>query len=246
MRFNHNIALVIPTLREAECISSVLDGARRALAGCGMPFELLVVDDDSGDGTQEIVARLAVADPRIRLLVRRAERGLAGAILHAWQNTDASILAVMDGDLQHPPEVLPRLIAAIDSGCDVAIASRYASGASGACSNALRRALSAGLTWITRPLLHPDLRVRDPLSGYFAVHRRCVQNLLFRPTGFKLLLDILVRGRVSSVVEVPYNFRRRASGRSKAGLLVAWHYLQLVTQLYRARHRRPIGRAAAD
>lgn len=237
MGSSEKVALAIPTLREAQCLPCVLDGARSVLASCGRPFEMLVVDDDSCDGTAEVVRCMAASDGRIRLLERRGERGLAGAILYGWQHTDASILAVMDADLQHPPDLLAGLVAAVEAGADLAIASRYAQGASSADPNPLRRVLSAAFTWMTRPLLPAGLRVRDPLSGFFAVRRRCVENILFRPTGFKLLLEILVRGRVSSVVEIPYAFGRRGGGRSKAGLRVAWDYLQLVMQLYRARFR---------
>jgi len=228
------LALVIPTLREVENLGLLLRQIRSELDRARIPFEILVVDDNSRDGTEELVSEIAAEDCRVRLLVRRSERGLSGAILHGWQHTDASILAVMDADMQHPPEVLPRLLSAIEDGYDIAIASRYAPGASAACHHFLRRGLSAAFIWVTRPIQPAGLCVRDPLSGYFAVRRRCVENILFRPTGFKLLLEILVRGRVRLVREVPFAFRRRGGGQSKASFRVACDYLQLLAQLYRA------------
>jgi dolichol-phosphate mannosyltransferase len=152
----------------------------------------------------------------------------------------------MDADLQHPPELLGELIAALHEGSDVAIASRYAPGLS-PWRGTFRRGLSAGFTWVTRPLQRGGKRVGDPLSGFFLLRRHCVENIPFRRTGFKLLLEILVRGRVGSVREVPYTFGRRAAGRSKASLPVAWDYLQLVVQLYREQVRAGrIAGAAAD
>jgi dolichol-phosphate mannosyltransferase len=248
MRSNERVALIIPTLREAQSLPRLLQRIRALLADSAVPFEILVVDDDSRDGTEEIVRAIAAEDNRVRFLLRHGERGLSGAILYGWQNTDASILAVMDADLQHPPEVLPRLMAAFADGCDIAIASRYAPGAAVPGCSVLRRIVSLASTRITRPLLPAGLRVLDPLSGFFMVRRRCVENILFRPTGFKLLLEVLVRGRVRSVCEIPFTFHRRAAGSSKASLRIAWDYVQLLAQLYRAHlfaGRRMIG-ARAD
>ncbi|PYX37217.1 MAG: hypothetical protein DMG75_07700 [Acidobacteria bacterium] len=102
--------LVIPTLNEAGNIPVLLDRIRTALLSLDLDYELLVVDDDSRDGTQDVVRKHADADPRIRLLVRRGQRGLAGAVIHGWRYTNADLLGVIDADLQHPPELLPDLI----------------------------------------------------------------------------------------------------------------------------------------
>src|SRR6185437_13975720 len=100
MRSNEKVALIIPTLREAQCLPILLQRVRAQLDAAAVPFEILVVDDDSRDGTEQIVRAIAAEDNRIRLLVRHGECGLAGAIVYGWQNTDAFILAVMDADLQ--------------------------------------------------------------------------------------------------------------------------------------------------
>lgn len=229
------LALVVPTLNEAECLPFILEETRRVLDGVHIPYEILVVDDESSDGTAEIVARIAAADPRVRLLVRQGERGLAGAVLHGWQHTDAEILGVMDADMQHPPALLPKLLTAMTGGADVALASRYVDDVPRQGWNALRRVVSTSSIWLARPLQSPAKRVKDPLSGFFLVRRRCVARFAFRPTGFKLLLEILIRGRVRRVVEVPFQFGQRGAGRSKAGLGVAWDYLVLLASLYLAR-----------
>jgi dolichol-phosphate mannosyltransferase len=231
------LALVLPSLREAENLRELLDRVRAALASVEIPCEILVVDDDSRDGTREIVAAIAREDARVRLLERREARGLSGAILHGWQRTDASILGVMDADGQHPAERVPALLAAIQDGRDLAIASRYARGGSGWGWNPIRWLISAAAIWVARPLEPRCLEVSDPLSGFFLVRRRCVENVLFQTTGFKLLLEILVRGRIESVEEVPIAFGKRRAGRSKASPKVAWDYLLLLIRLYAAKCR---------
>ena len=225
------LAVIIPTLGEILCLPEVLERVRRVLSSLKISFEILVVDDDSRDGTERFVAAIGAEDPRIRLLVRRGQRGLAGAILHGWQHTDATLLAVMDSDLQHPPELLRDLLAAIESGCDLAIASRYAGAVKQSCQG-LRRWISALFIWMARPLQNNAIRVQDPLSGYFMIRRHCIANIAFRSSGFKLLLEILTRGQIGSLKEIPFVFGRRRAGRSKAGLKVAFQYFQLLAYLY--------------
>jgi dolichol-phosphate mannosyltransferase len=233
------IALVIPTLREADNLRILLAKAQSALDQTGVPYEILVVDDDSCDGTLELVSSITLKDPRIRLEVRKGERGLSGAILHGWQCTDAAILGVMDADLQHPPELLPRLIAEMAKGDDLVIGSRYAHGGCIGAWNPLRKLISSAAVWVTYPLQRSFLRARDPMSGFFFVRRKCVENLMFQPSGFKLLLEILVRGHIGSMSEVPFAFGRRSAGCSKANLKVAWEYLRLLARLYASRAIRP-------
>ena len=232
MLTNPKVALVIPTLHEAGNVRSLLDAARSTLAGVAARWEIIVVDDDSRDGTEELVLAAAQNDARVRLLVRRGERGLAGAILHGWQETDAEILGVMDADMQHPPELLPRLLDEILDGKDLAVASRYAEGGSLGGWNLLRALVSSAAVWVTVPLQRSGLRVRDAMSGYFMVRRHSVDGIAFRTTGFKLLLEILVRGRIASVSETPFTFGKRKAGASKANVGVAWEYLQLLSALY--------------
>jgi dolichol-phosphate mannosyltransferase len=226
------LALVIPALREAENLGLLLGRVRAVLARLEIDFEIVVVDDDSRDGTREIVSAIAVEDTRVRLLVRTGERGLAGAVVHGWRHTDATILGVMDADGQHPAEAVRDLVTAILRGRDLVIASRYIYPVRGKGWHPFRGLVSAAGILAARPL---QTGVRDPLSGFFVVRRPCVENMFFQPTGFKLLLEILVRGRIGSVEEVPIAFARRRSGRSKLNFRVAWDYLALLVRLYRSR-----------
>lgn len=231
-RSQQTLGLTIPALREAANLPGLLDHIRRVLDPAGIPYEILVVDDDSRDGTEEIVSAIAQADPRVRLLVRKGERGLSGAILHGWRNSEASILGVMDADLQHPPELLPKLLAAILAGNDIAIGSRYTEGGELGDWNVVRRLLSAAAVWATWPIQQAGIRAHDPMTGFFLVRRACIDGIQFQPTGFKLLLEVLVRGRIRSVSEVPFVFGLRARGASKANFKVGWDYARLLARLY--------------
>jgi dolichol-phosphate mannosyltransferase len=172
----------------------------------------------------------------VRLLVRKGQRGLSGAILYGWQNTDAGILGVMDADLQHPPELLPQLLAAIRNGSDIAIGSRYTPGGELGSWNPVRKLLSAAAVWVTWPLQKAGLRAKDPMSGFFLVRRRCLEQIKFQRSGFKLLLEVLVRGRIRSIAEVPFAFGIRYRGASKAGFKVGLEYARLLARLYAFRY----------
>jgi dolichol-phosphate mannosyltransferase len=226
------LALVIPTLCEAGNIGGLLLHVRSILDPLNIPYEILVVDDDSNDGTGDVVSAIARDDQRVRLIVRKGMRGLSGAVLYGWEHTDAPVLGVMDADLQHPPELLPELLAAVHAGNCLAIGSRYTPGGELGSWNPFRKMLSAAAVWVTLPLQKRKLRAKDPMSGFFIVRRSCLERVVFQPTGFKLLLEILVRGQITSVEEVPFVFGCRYRGSSKANLKVAWDYARLLVRLY--------------
>jgi dolichol-phosphate mannosyltransferase len=240
-RVRHKLAVVIPTLNEAANIPELITRVRAALDPVTIDYELVVVDDDSTDGTGDVVRRIAEEDSRIRLLVRRGQRGLAGAVTHGWAHTDATLLGLIDADLQHPPEILPQLLVAIDQGHDIAIASRYKDGKKDSVAewNRIRQWISRCTTALTAPLQRKGLRVKDPMSGYFVVRRECIEGLNLQPQGFKILLEILVKGRMRSAAEIPYRFGLRHAGDSKANLRVAFDYLSLLGKLSRYAVFRP-------
>jgi dolichol-phosphate mannosyltransferase len=230
------LGLAIPTLNEAGNMRPLLEGLGVSLARVPIDYELIVVDDDSSDGTADVAREYAKQDPRVRVFVRRGQRGLAGAVLHGWAQTDADLLGVIDADLQHPPQVLPKLIEPVMNGNDIAIASRYVSGEDNGLGdwNKLRAFISRAGTLVTAPLQKKkNMNVKDPLSGFFVLRRECIEGVDLQPEGFKLLLDILVRGRVQRPVEVPFHFGLRHAGKSKADFRVAFAYLNLLGKLSR-------------
>lgn len=232
---SEKLAVVIPTLNEAGNIPTLIDRLQTALATANVNYELIVVDDDSSDGTAAVVQGYAERDPRIRLFVRKGERGLAGAVLHGWKHAEATLLGVIDADLQHPPEVLPALLNEIRKGNDIAIASRYAVKELDCVGNwnATRRFISKFGTWVTMPLQRRNVRVKDPLSGFFVVRSSAIGGIMLQPEGFKILLEILVKGRIQKAAEVPFQFATRHSGKSKADVRVALQYFSLLGKLSR-------------
>src|SRR5579863_3181916 len=195
------LALIIPTLDEAGNIVHLLNQIRSALDPAGIVYEIIVVDDSSTDGTGDLVIAEGLKDSRIKLLVRRGERGLSGAVLDGWHSANADVLGVMDADLQHPPELLPQLFQAIVDGRDLAIGSRYTPGGETGEWNLIRKLISFTATAVTWPIQHRGARASDPMSGFFMVRRSAVDKIEFQRSGFKLLLEVLVRGRIHLVKE---------------------------------------------
>jgi dolichol-phosphate mannosyltransferase len=233
-----SLALVIPTYNEAGNIGAVLERATRALAPTGLAYELIVVDDDSPDGTGERVREFAAREPRVKLVVRKGERGLASAAVRGWQSSAAGVLGVMDADLQHPPELVPELWARIQAGADVALASRYVPSASLGDWSLTRRALSVIGIWATAAVLPREQRVSDPASGFFLVRRAAIAGVPLAAQGFKLLLEVLVRGHIARVDEVPFQFGSRQAGKSKGSANVVLDQVSLLWKLRRARAAR--------
>jgi dolichol-phosphate mannosyltransferase len=227
------LTLVIPTLHEAANIRTVLERIGASLDPLGVPYELIVVDDDSRDGTENIVRGISAKDARVRLLVRHGQHGLAGAVSDGWKCSGAEVLGVIDADLQHPPELLSQLWEKMQAGYDIVVASRYAEPGSMRSWNPLRRVVSELGIMLANPLQRRALRVKDPLSGFFLVRRRCLEGVQLQRHGFKLLLEILVRGNIGSVAEVPFTFGMRQGGESKASLTTGLHYFYLLGRLWR-------------
>lgn len=227
------LTLVVPTFEERENIAALLDGARTALQG--RSWELIVVDDASPDGTAAVAGEYAAREPRVRVIERRAgARDLASSVALGFESGKGRRLGSMNADGSHDPADLPRLLAALDAGADAAIGSRYAPGGAIAAWPWRRRVLSALGTNFARAAL--GLSARDPLSGYYLVTREVFERAgrLRDARGFKVLLELLARGRPAKVVEIPIAFRDRARGRSKMSARAAWQALAGVWRLARA------------
>jgi dolichol-phosphate mannosyltransferase len=231
LRGARKLGLIIPTLYEAANLMPLLLRVTDSLALLNIEYDVIVVDDSSQDGTSVIVSDLAAQDNRIRLLTRTNSRGLAGAVIEGWHQTDADILGVMDADLQHPPEMLPDLWNAILADADIAIASRYALARQRSNWNVFRHLISRAAIWMSFPLQRRGIRVHDPMSGFFLVRRECIKDINLQPQGFKILLEILVRGNIERVKELPFTFGTRHAGKSKAGVKIALQYLSLLAKL---------------
>ncbi len=223
-----SLSVVVPTYNEAENAEPLVARVTKALAD--VDFELIVVDD-STDGTYRVLADIARGTPRLRAIHRTDRRGLASAVTDGIKLATGDVVCVLDADLQHPAEALPTLTGALeDTGADLAIGSRYVPGG-GYQFNVARKIVSHVGTAMARMLLGRARAISDPLSGFFAFRRSVVDGVRLRPIGFKILLEILVRGRVARVVEVPYNFAARGAGVSKLTAAQNLEYLRHLLML---------------
>lgn len=228
------VSMIIPTRNEAGNIRPLL--ARLSALPSDVLEEVIFVDDSDDDTPGAIVAfGRACAFPVILIHRRVGHRleGLAGAVLEGFKAASGQWLCVMDGDLQHPPEVIEELRGAVLQGdVDLVCASRYAEGGDGHALGRLRRLVSKGSTWAARGAFPWRLRsVTDPMSGFFMVRRDALDLSRFRPTGFKILLEILVRVRDLRRREVTYQFATRHAEDSKASWREGLRYLEHLGRL---------------
>ncbi|MFM7405975.1 MAG: glycosyltransferase [Cuspidothrix sp.] len=228
------LSLVIPTYKERDnvgnivkILSNLLD---EAIPG---DYELIIVDDDSPDLTWEVARSLIPDYPQLRVMRRQDERGLSSAVIRGWQAGRGRVLGVIDGDLQHPPEVLTQLLQKIKEGADLALASRHVDGGGVSSWSVIRRFLSRGAQVLGLVILPGVLgRVSDPMSGYFMVRRSAIAGATMNPVGYKILLEVIGRGQVGEIAEAGYVFRERTEGESK----VTWkQYVEYIQHLIRLR-----------
>ncbi len=228
------LSLILPALNEAQNIQATLRAVCATLRSVeGLRYEVIVVDDDSSDGTAELAAQETTALPEVRVIRRTGETGLATAVIRGWQAASGEILAVMDADLQHPPAVLGRLIKAMRAGADVAVGSRHIE-EGGVSDWSLARRMISRTAQLFGLILLPEVvgRVSDPMSGYFMLRRRVIAGKPLNPAGYKILVEVLARGSAATLSEVGYVFQERREGRSKATLEV---YIQYLQHLFRLR-----------
>jgi len=224
-----SVSVIVPTLRESrnipiltECLESVMGG---------FDWEVVFVDDDSDDGTAEVLVELARRNPRVRFLRRIGRRGLASACLEGMASSAAEYFAVMDADLQHDERILPQMVSALvdDPSLELVVGTRYAgSGGVGSWSRD-RRVISRVATAVGKIFLKTSLS--DPMSGFFVLRRSVFEESVRRMTGkgFKILLDLVLSiGRPLQIREFPYEFRERRHGESKLDVVVALEYLYLL------------------
>src|SRR5260221_7475783 len=182
------LSVVVPTYNEAGSVTGLAERLHAALAG--REGELVIVDDGSPDGTADIAAALA---PRIPVTVvrRSGKAGLASAVVAGFAAARGDVLLVMDADLSHPPEVVPKVLDAIGAGADLAVGSRYVAGG-GIEDWPLKRQIVSRVACLMGNVLVP---VRDSTSGFFAVRRSVVDGVKLNPIGFKIGFEVMERGR---------------------------------------------------
>ena len=228
-----DVSIILPTRCEADNLLSLLPEIQQQVHSANLSTEVIVVDDQSSDGTPEVVKRFAAVDSercRFRLIQRTNETGLSSAAMLGMNSAVGRIVMLMDADHSHPVDMIPQLVAAAEAH-DVAVGSRYVSGGKLAKDWPWkRRLLSKFATWLVRPLTS----VKDPMAGFFALRQSMFQSIQnqIRPTGFKLLLEVLSQPAVVRTAELPIHFHQRKSGNSKLDGRTQWLFAQQVFRLY--------------
>jgi dolichol-phosphate mannosyltransferase len=227
------LSIVIPTYNESANVP-VLVAQLTALLDEELPnaYELIVVDDNSPDKTWEVAAQMMADYPQLWVMRRTEERGLSTAVIRGWQAARGRVLAVIDADLQHPPDSILKLYREVVQGADLAVASRHADEGGVSDWSLIRRCLSRGAQLLGLMLLPEVLgRVSDPMSGFFMVRRSAIADRQMHPLGYKILLEVIGRGRIGRVAEVGYIFQERNEGESKVTWKQYVDYLHHLTRL---------------
>ena len=232
------ISVIVPTYREVGNIPELVERVRTVVRDHQLDLELLIIDDASDDGTDESVAELGEGD-WLKLVSRTGRRSLSRAVMRGMELARGEILVVMDGDLSHPPEVIPQLVDALEDGStDLVVGSRFVPGAriDGGWSP-VRRLNSLAARFLARPLTD----VADRTSGFFALGRAtylAADGL--DPVGYKIGLELIVKTGGNRIREVPIHFRNRRHGTTKLGWRQRLEYLEHLRRLmaYRWKHRR--------
>ncbi len=237
-------SIVIPTYNEAAGIEKLLRALGATFAENGLDGEVIVVDDNSPDGTGDVVERLAQELP-VRCLHRSGKLGLSSAVIDGWAiaRSESTVLGAMDADFSHDVNALPKMVQALESGAfGLAIGSRYVPGGGIANWPKRRIVVSRVACWLARPLTN----VKDVTSGFFLVRRDALAGVVLDPIGFKIGLEVIAKAHYGKAIEIPYVFTDRVAGESKLNEREIFNYLKQLGKLYSAwlRPKRAKERAA--
>ncbi|MBI2550674.1 polyprenol monophosphomannose synthase [Candidatus Woesearchaeota archaeon] len=229
-------SIVIPTYNEKRNIGVLVPEIFKSCKGLKAKIEVVIVDDNSPDGTGKAAEELS-KKYNVIVVHRSRKLGLASAVIKGFYGSKSEILGAMDADLSHPPQVIPKLIKPVLSReAEVVVGSRYVKGGGVEVWPFHRRLMSKVATMMAKPLTP----VKDPMSGLFFLRRSVIDGVELKARGYKIGLEILVKGRYKKVLEVPYMFRNRFVGKSKIGVREYYHYVRSLMDfcLYRLAHRR--------
>jgi len=229
------VSVIIPTFNESENICNVLESIKEYMPKVNI--EAIVVDDNSPDGTGKIVEDYVksmrdIAGYSVSIIHRKAKNGLSSAIIDGLKKSSGDTVVVMDSDLSHPPQIIPKMLETLkQTQCDIVVASRYVAGGAINGWTLKRKLMSKVATKIAKKGL--GITPCDPMSGFFAFRRKITDGLKFDAIGYKILLELLVKTKGVKVEEVPYTFTDRKFGSSKLDTSIILDYCKSVWQLYK-------------
>jgi dolichol-phosphate mannosyltransferase len=225
------VTVVLPTYEEHQTVGSVIEAVRETVGG--RDFEIVVVDDSETRRTAAAIAERFAGDDRVRY-VWRQESGLASAVLEGFERGHGERYVVLDADGQHPPRRIANLLHRLDAGADLAVCSRHTDGGQVAGDwPTHRRLISRGAETLAQLAVPTARKLSDPMSGYFAVEADVVDPVRerLRPSGYKILLELVARCPIREIAEVPYTFEERDGGASNLGPREYLKYIIHLTNL---------------
>jgi len=230
--FNSSVSIIVPTYREIKNLPLLIARLTTVRQQQLELLELLIMDDDSDDGTEAYINGLN--QPWIRLVIRKQQRGLSAAVVEGLALAQHEFLVVMDADLSHPPEKIPVMLDALQAGADFVIGSRYVAGGTISANWSIWRHLNSQVATF---LAYPLTTAKDPLSGFFALHQNTWRRgqTQLNPIGYKIGLELMVKCHCQAVQEIPIDFVDRQQGQSKLSWRQQWQYLRHIWQLFRYR-----------
>jgi len=222
------LSIIVPTYNESRNIEELLTRIFTALKPNYTPYEVLIVDDNSPDGTAQIAEALK-SKFDLRVVKRPRKIGLASAVMNGFKLATGDIFCVMDADLSHPPEAIPEMYKEISSGnADIVVGSRRVEGGGATNWPWYRKLTSTFAQLLARPITN----VKDNGSGFFMIKKSVLEGADINPIGFKILIEILAKGNYSKVKEIPIVFNDREGGQSKLGLKQIIEYLKQLGLIY--------------
>lgn len=233
---SERVDIIVPTFREAKNLPTLIERLRQVRDDSGRDLRLWLIDDMSQDGSKEAVA--AAGQDWVTFHERQEEpRSLSLAVLCGFELTQGTYVLVMDGDLSHPPEMVPQMIERLEDGAEFVIGSRFVEGGTTDADWSVSRRLNS---WLATAMARPLTTLRDPMAGFFALPRAVLERCdELDPVGYKIGLEILVKCDPQRIDEVPIHFSERREGKSKLSLKVQleyiWHVLKLIGWKWRRR-----------
>ncbi|MDX1901739.1 MAG: glycosyltransferase [Gammaproteobacteria bacterium] len=224
-----DLSVIIPSFNEGHHLRTLTEKIRAILEPLSIQYEIWIIDD-STDDTPALIQKIKHDMPFAHAIHRKYQRGLGSAIVEGFRQSLGRCLIVIDGDLQHPPELFPEIYHLLSTEADLVIPSRFMNGGSDGRMHFYRKCLS----WIARKIGQRKLKLRaisDCTSGYFGVKRTAIEQIQFNPTSWKILLEILVKGNIKTIREIPYHFIAQRKMASKMNLFEQLKFLRHVAKL---------------
>lgn len=228
-----DLSIIIPTFNERNNVRALVTKIANLLHQEACSYEIVFVDD-SLDDTPLFLEQLSQEYKEVKYIHRSSERGLASAVVKGFSHSEGSHIIVMDADLQHPPELLPLIVKRLTT-ADLVIPSRFVPGGSDGGLNLFRKLVSGIARGIGYICIKKLRCISDSTSGYFAFKRSVIEQVDLNPIGWKILIEILVKGKYQTIHEIPYSFVAREAGHSKMNFTEQWNYLKHIARLMSCR-----------